>query len=349
MRMNCKCRLSIFFLCLIVTASLAVNSCRKNPTGSNVRTTPMNFIVPEGFPPPVYDFENNPVTEEGFALGKKLFRDNRLSLKADVTCSSCHQQEAAFTTFDHDLGHGTNHQHTTRNVPAIFNMAWHSEFQWDGSVSNLVDQPLTCLTAPEKMGEEVNSVINKLSGDAEYKKMFAESFGDENITGERISRAIAQFVVMLVSADSKYDKAKKGEAVFNSSEQNGYEIFTSKCTGCHSEPLFTDLSYRNNGLPLNPNYNDGGRIRVTGNASDSLKFKVPSLRNVGITGYFAHDGRFPAFTQMINHYNEGIEHNATLDPLLASNIPLTDLEKFYLQEFLHTLSDSSLISDPRFE
>jgi cytochrome c peroxidase len=90
-------------------------------------------------------------------------------------------------------------------------------------------------------------------------------------------------------------------------------------------------------------------MRVSGNSGDSLKFKVPTLRNVALTSYFAHDGRFPAFTQLIDHYVSGIEQGPTLDPALQNGIPLSDLEKFYIQEFLFTLTDSTLISDERFK
>jgi cytochrome c peroxidase len=347
--MNFKFRLTLVLILIISVCSIITNACRKSSVGSNAKTTPLNFVAPGGFPEPVYDFSSNPLTEEGFALGRKLFHDHTLSKNADVTCNSCHQQQAAYTTFDHDLGHGTNHQHTTRNVPVIFNMVWQHEFQWDGSVLNLEEQPLKCMTAPEKMGEEVNSVVSKLSTDNEYRKMFAKAFGDENISGERIAKALTQFVVMIVSANSKYDKMKRGEATFDASEQNGYEIFKSKCSSCHTEPLFKDLSYRNTGLPVNPFHPDYGRMMVTGNTSDSLKFKVPSLRNVGLTGYYTHDGRFVYFSEMLDHYINGVQQGPTLDPLLKNNIPLTDLEKFYVQQFLYTLDDSTLVTDPRFE
>jgi cytochrome c peroxidase len=347
--MTTKFKLTVAIVFSIGVAAVLTNSCKKSTIDRRHPTTPITFAVPEGFPPPVYDFSANPLTEEGFALGRKLFHDHALSSHLDVTCSSCHQQHAAYTTFDHDLGHGTNHQHTSRNVPGIFNMVWHREFQWDGSVTGLEQQVLTCMTAPEKMGETVDGVVNKLSSDTAYRRLFSNAFGDDVITGDRIAKAITQFVAMIVSADSKYDRMKKGEYTFNASEQNGYQLFQTHCASCHAEPLFTDLSYRNNGLPMNPVHNDFGRMRVTGNSSDSLKFKVPSLRNVALTGYFAHDGRFPAFTQMIEHYSNGIEQSPTLDPSLKNGIPLTDLEKFYLQEFLFTLTDSSMVTDPRFE
>ncbi len=198
------------------------------------------------------------------------------------------------------------------------------------------------------MGEEINSVINKLNADTVYKRMFGEAFGNESITRERIMLVLTQFTGSIVSANSKYDRMKKGQAAFNASEQSGYQLFQQKCAACHSEPLFTDLSYRNTGLEINPFHADYGRMEITMNAEDSLKFKVPTLRNVMLTSYYGHDGRYPAVSQMLDHYSEGINDGPTLDPLLKNKIPLTDLEKFYLREFLFTLNDSTLISDPRF-
>lgn len=345
--MNFKLQMIGVISCTIVAGMAIVSACKKSD--SNRRTTPIQFTVPDGFPAPVFNFAENPVTEEGFALGRTLFHDNRLSQGIDVTCSSCHQQQAAYTTFDHDLGHGTNRQHTRRNVPVIFNMAWHTGFEWDGKNKSLKDQMLACLTAPEKMGGEIAAITEKLQADTAYTRLFTEAFGDGNISNERISNALAQFVVMLVSHNSKYDKVLKGEAEFNASEAAGYELFKSKCASCHAEPLFTDLSFRNNGLVSTPFHIDYGRMEVTGNADDSLKFKIPTLRNVMLTGYYAHDGRFIAVGQLLEHYSEDITSIPTLDPSLQNGIPLTPLEKFYLEEFLFTLNDSTLINDARFE
>lgn len=346
--MNTKTGILILLASVISAGTIIISSCRKSDTARR-RTTPLAFTVPNNFPSPVYDFNENPITEEGSALGRRLFHDNRLSSHLDVTCSSCHQQQAAYTTFDHDLGHGTNHQHTRRNVPVIFNMAWEHEFEWDGRTKKLSDQPMACMTAPEKMGETEATVTEKLKADTAYRRMFAEAFGDDNITGDRMAKALTQFIVMLVSADSKYDKVKAGSATFNSSEQNGYDLFKAKCASCHSEPLFTDHSYRNNGIGTTPFHVDYGRMEVTGDPADSLKFKVPSLRNVALTGYFAHDGRYIAVGQLLDHYSSQIPASPTLDPLLENGIPLTALEKFYIEEFLKALTDSALISDPRFE
>jgi cytochrome c peroxidase len=339
----------ILILCLAAAGTIIISSCRKSDT-TRRKNTPLAFIVPNNFPVPVFNFNEVPLTEESFVLGRKLFHDNRLSAHADVTCASCHQQQAAYTTFDHDLGHGTNHQHTRRNVPVIFNMAWQSEFEWDGRIKKLIDQPIACMTAPEKMGETVNGVAEKLKSDTGYNRMFAEAFGDENINTDRLAKALTQFVVMLVSADSKYDKVvKAGSATFNSSEQIGYDLFKAKCASCHAEPLFTDLAFRNNGIGTTAFHVDYGRMEVTGDAADSLKFKVPTLRNIMLTGYYTHDGRYISVGQLLDHYSSLMTPSPTLDPMLQNGIPLTALEKFYIEEFLKTLTDSTLISNPRFE
>lgn len=346
--MTTKSKIIMGIVCFVLCGAIIIPACNKNDS-TRRRNTPLSFDIPAGFPDPVYDFNANPLTQEQFALGKKLFHDHHLSANADVTCASCHQQHAAYTTFDHDLGHGTNHQHTRRNVPVIFNMAWQNEFEWDGRNKSLAEQVLACMTAPEKMGGQVNSIAEKLKGDTAYTRLFTEAFGDANVTSQRLSSLLSQFVVSIVSAGSKYDKVKKGEAAFNTSEQNGYDLFQSKCASCHAEPLFTDLSYRNNGIGSNPFHVDYGRIEVTNDPLDSLKFKVPTLRNIMLTGYFAHDGRYIAVGQLLDHYSSAIAPQPTLDPLLTDGIPLTDLEKFYLEEFLFTLTDSTLIADPRFE
>jgi cytochrome c peroxidase len=334
--------------CIVAMAATAmqVNSCKKSDSVAG--TTPLNFEVPPGFPAPKYDFTNNPVTKEGFELGRKLFYDGILSKDGNFPCASCHQQFAAFATFDHDLSHGFNNQFTTRNANGLFNLAWQKEFMWDGGINNLEVQPLAPITAPNEMAEDINNVVNKLKADNNYKRMFNAAFGSDEVNSQRMLKALAQFMVMLVSADSKYDRVKKGTASFTAAEQSGYTIFKAKCASCHTEPLFTDDSYRNNGLPVNSFFNDIGRMRITGRKEDSLKFKVPSLRNVDLTFYYMHDGRFYTLDQVLNHYASGIVNSPTLDPLLATPIVLTNAERANVKAFLRTLTDSTFIKDPKF-
>lgn len=337
----------ILTISFIVLGAMVIESCRKSGDKAPA-TTPLAFNVPQGFPTPVFNFTASPVTQEGFDLGRRLFYDGRLSKDGNFPCASCHQQFAAFATFDHDLSHGFNNQFTTRNAPGLFNLAWHAAFQWDGGVNHLEVQPLAPITAPNEMAEDVNNVIEKLKQDEKYPVMFRAAFGTDEINSQRMLKALSQFMIMMVSGDSKYDKMKRGEATFNSAEQAGYATFQAKCASCHAEPMFSDFSFRNNGLALNSYLKDYGRMRITNKPSDSLKFKVPSLRNVYETYPYMHDGRFYNLSQVLEHYSSGIQASATLDPLLQNRIPLTSTEKFNLIYFLGTLSDTSFTKDKRF-
>lgn len=332
----------------LVISVLALSQCSKQDAGTSTSTTPIAFKPPVGWPAPVYNFSNNPLTEEGFELGKKLFFDGRLSKDGNFPCASCHQQFAGFANFDHDLSHGFNNQFTTRNAPPIFNMAWLSELHWDGGINNIEVQPLAPITAPNEMAETIDNVVLKLKADSGYQRMFTRAFGDPEINSQRMLKALTQFVGSIVSSNSKYDRVKRGEATFNSYEQQGYQLFQAKCATCHTEPLFTDNSFRNNGLDLNPTIRDIGRMRITAQRSDSLKFKVPTLRNIMLTFPYMHDGRIKSPMAVLDHYSDGIRPGPTLDPVLSQGIPLDAAEKLYLLEFFKTLTDSMLLNDKRF-
>lgn len=337
----------ISLIIVFAAVSAGINSCSKHGTAKG--TTALNFEIPNGFPQPQYTFQSNPLTQQGFDLGKRLFYDGLLSKDGNFPCASCHQQFAAFATFDHDLSHGFNNQFTTRNAPALQNLAWMKEFQWDGGVNHIEVQPLAPITAANEMAEDIGNVVTKLKSDAHYPAMFAAAFGDPEINSQRILKALAQFTASLVSSNSKYDKMTRGQATFNTTEQQGYTLFKAKkCVSCHQEPLFTDQSYRNNGMTLNPILKDYGRMTITGKKEDSLKFKVPSLRNVYLTFPYSHDGRFYSLENILDHYSNGIQQSATLDPLLKNKIPMSSEEKYYIKIFLSTLTDSTFINEKRF-
>jgi cytochrome c peroxidase len=309
---------------------------------------PLAFIVPKGWPKPSYDFSKNPLTEEGFKLGKKLFYDGRLSKDGNFSCGSCHQQFGAFDTYDHNVSHGFNNSNTTRNSPGLFNLAWQKEFMWDGGINHLDLQPLAPITAENEMGENIETVISKLRADREYRKLFKAAFGDESITYLRLGKALSQFLLQLVSSNSKYDKVMRGQAAFILPEKLGYEIFQKKCIGCHTEPMFTDYSYRNTGLTTDRYVNDFGRMKITGDPADSSKFRVPSLRNVALTFPYGHDGRFFSLMNVFEHYRKNMVADAHTDPLLKNRIGLSNFEIGQLTAFLYTLTDSVFIKDPRF-
>jgi cytochrome c peroxidase len=326
--------------------SYSLGSCSKNDNPNHL--TYLAQQIPAGFPEPAYRFADNPLTQEGFELGRKLFYDGRLSIDGAHPCSSCHQQIAAFGTFEHDRSHGVNATHTLRNAPVLFNLAWQSKFHWDGEFNSLYEEASHPIHGNTEMGETFAAVVNKLQQDEAYRKEFKKVFRSEFISPEHILKALAQFTGYLTSANSKYDHVKKGTASFTTQEQTGYQLFQAKCATCHAEPLFTDFSFRNIGLTIDPLLNDYGRFRVTKNPADSMKFKVPTLRNVYITSNYMHDGRFNTLAQCMEHYRSGIQQSSTLDPLLASGIPLTNTEISNLTSFLRTLTDSSFVLDPRF-
>jgi cytochrome c peroxidase len=308
----------------------------------------ITFTVPSNFPTPVYDMQSNPITKEGFLLGKKLFYDGILSKDGSVACGTCHIQSSGFSQHGHDLSHGIADRLTLRNAPAIQNVAWKKFFQWDGGVFNLDLFAVNPITAHNEMDETIENVLSKLRKNSQYPGMFKSAFGTEDITTERFLKALSQFQLLFVSANSKYDKVKRNEgAQFTSEEQAGYTLFKNKCATCHSEPFFTDETFRNNGLSVK-NINDKGRALITLNDKDVYSFIVPSLRNVMITAPYMHDGRFDNIDKVLEHYSSGMIDSPYLDSTFIQNqvigIPLSVAEKNNLKAFLNTLTDSDFIN-----
>jgi len=331
---------------LVVALSAIPFACKKEQSTRGLEKLPQE--IPESFPAPAYTFSDNPLSKEGFELGRRLFYDPQLSADGLVPCSSCHQQIAGFGTYEHDRSHGVFNSHTLRNAPVLFNLAWNTSFHWDGEFSSIADEAAHPLTGSNEMGQTYQRIIDYLEADASYRNAFKEVFRYPFIRPEFIHKALAQFTGSFVSADSKYDRYKKGTAVFTPQEENGYQVYQSKCAGCHPEPLFTDQSFRNIGLPVDPLLNDYGRMRITGNPADSLKFKVPTLRNTYISANYMHDGRFNTLQQCLNHYRNNVQQAATLDPLLINGITLTSTQNDNLLLFLRALTDSSFLRSPRF-
>jgi cytochrome c peroxidase len=341
-------RVIIALMIFVGTAFLFIGASKKD--SDPYKPTYLKLEIPKGWPKPAKDiFASNPLTEQGFQLGKKLFYDGRLSKDGNFPCASCHQQFAAFATYEHDFSHGINNLFTTRNAPALFNLAWMPLLHWDGGINHIEVQPLAPLTAHNEMGETIDSILKKLRKDTAYPKMFKAAFGTPLINSQRMLKALAQFTGSIVSYNSKYDKVLRGEDKFTPAEERGYAFFKNKCATCHTEPLFTDNSFRNNGLSVNTYLNDYGRMRITNNKNDSLKFKVPSLRNVTVTFPYMHDGRYYSIGQAIDHYRTGIiTTQPTLDTLLKNRIAINNAEKNDLIYFLFTLTDTTLTRSTRY-
>ncbi|WP_420856429.1 cytochrome-c peroxidase [Zunongwangia pacifica] len=333
---------------------LGLYSCSDDDAEYIAINKELEINVPANFPEVQYDLSANPPTEKGFELGKKLFYDGRLSSNGFISCGFCHEQRFAFTHHGHQFSHGINDLEGTRNAPAVQNMAFQKEFTWDGATSHLDLFPIIPITNEVEMGETVSNVISKLKEDTEYQQLFAEAFKDGEVNNEYFFKALSQFMVMMISSNSKYDKYVRGEegGSFTEIEEYGYELFQQKCASCHKTDLFTDDAFRNNGLPPYPGINDIGRAEVTGSVADNYKFKVPSLRNVAITAPYMHDGRFGSLASVLNFYDNGVQDSETLDPILKQNnrlgIDLSAEEKEALIAFLNTLTDETFLNDERF-
>lgn len=315
---------------------------------------PLEFKVPSNFPPLAYNISNNPPTQKGFELGKKLFYDGRLASDGVVSCGFCHIQENAFTHHGHTFSHGVNDAVGTRNTPSIQNLGYQTAFMWDGAVNHLDLQSILPFTNPVEMNGDFSAAITMMKGDAEYQKLYKLAFADGQINSENMLKALGQFMLMVTSSNSRFDKYRRNEAGGDLTQQelSGYAIFNQKCASCHATDLFTDNSFRNNGLSVNPALNDVGRYRVTELDQDLHKFKVPSLRNVEKTAPYMHDGRLLTLEGVLDHYSSEVVDSATLDPILKQNgtlgINLSTTEKSALIAFLKTLTDTQYLTDKRF-
>lgn len=313
---------------------------------------PYDFEIPDNFPPLIYNLDRNPLTNYGVELGRKLFYEGRLSSTNIVSCAFCHEQAHAFTHHGHNLSHGVHDRVGRRNTPATQNLGFYDTFFYDGAALNLDMVSIVPIHDENEMDETIPNILEKLRQDEEYQRLFKSAFDDEEITSTNMFRAMSQFMVIMISKDSKYDKYVRNEpgGEMTAKELYGLSLFQSKCASCHATDLFTDNEFRNIGLPINPILQDMGRAEVSGDPADNNKFKVPSLRNVGLTAPYMHDGRFGSLNSVLNHYRTNVQDDANLDPLLrhenGRGIPMTDEEAEAIIEFLHTLTDYEFINNP---
>jgi len=357
------------FITYIIAVIFLLVACKKNeseqPTDAKpvlYDTTPyaLNHV---GFPAPLIS-DDNLLTIQGVQLGRMLFYEKKLSGNSTQSCGSCHQQEFAFTdTTKFSLGiHGLLGK---RNSMSAVNMAWNTGgFFWDGRASLLRQQALMPIQDELEMDETIENVISKLSASKTYRDQFLRAFGSEEITANKIALALEQFMNSIVSNDTKFDRYKRGEIILDSAEERGRQLFFAEynpsfpelsgadCAHCHSGPNFSNNRYMNNGTKTDAEIIDIGRQGVTGNINDKGKFKVTTLRNVAITPPYMSDGSIKTLEEVINHYNNGLKESTTLDPALKftkeKGLMLDQQDKADLVAFLKTLTDYTLISDPKY-
>ena len=301
---------------------------------------------------------NNPLTEEGVALGKKLFFDKKLSGNNTQSCATCHSPQKSFTN-NRQFSEGIDGLLGTRNSMPLFNLAWNFDerFAWDGKELSLERQALEPVKNPIEMHANWEVVAEKLQASPEYPDLFLQAFGTSIIDSILITRAIAQFERILISGNSKFDQYLRGETTLTPQEQNGFTVFMDEAKGdcfhCHgsdNNPLWTDNKFHNNGL--DSAFSDLGLGAVTGDTNDNGKFKSPSIRNLKFTAPYMHDGRFTTLEGVIQHYSEGLQPSATIDPLMKKvsqgGVGLSTQEKVNLKAFLLSLSDPDFVNNPAF-
>jgi cytochrome c peroxidase len=300
--------------------------------------------------------EGNPLTVEGVALGDALFHDKRLSRANDQSCAGCHDRRHAFSD-GRKISVGTGGAVGRRSTMPLVNLAWARDFFWDGRAPSLREQVLVPIQTAHELNETLDRVVAKLEQDDTYPARFAAAFGAPGINADRIAKALEQFVLTLVSQDSRFDRAARKLATLTPQEQRGLQLFITEhdparglrgadCFHCHGGNLFTNHELMNNGLEERGN--DLGRMEVTGKASDRGKFKVPTLRNVALTAPYMHDGRFATLEAVVDHYDGPLHRSATLDPNLAKHpekgLGLKPEDKAALVAFLKSLTDESFAS-----
>lgn len=354
---------------------------------ASARTVPAELYVwnlPDWMSPPP-EPAGNPTTKSRVELGRRLFYDGRLSADGMRSCASCHQQSRSFSDAT-PFSWGVTGELTARNTMALANVGYAASLTWiNPYIVSLEFQARAPLFGqhPVEMGMEGRQdlLVAALSADETYRDLFPAAFPEEGgrISVKTITAALAAFERTLVSARSPYDdfhfggrtdaisgSAKRGEALFFGERLN--------CKSCHGGPRFNGdvtpdgapaTNLHNNGL-----YNiDGkgayprenvGLAAITSRPEDMGRFKVPSLRNVAVTGPYMHDGSLPTLAAVLDHYaaggrmippgerNSGDGRKSPYKDARVTGFALSAGERQDLLAFLDALTDERFLKDPRF-
>jgi len=300
------------------------------PPDDDLRNRALEILgpIPDQMPGAEHD------TKDLIKLGEKLFFDKRLSVNNTISCNSCHMVDKKRPGVDNEpTSPGAFGKRGDRNSPTVLNAGFHMAQFWDGRAADLVEQAQgPILNGVEMAMPDEKLVMSRLTADATYSKMFKKAFPNdaEPITYIHTARAIAAFERTLITEDRFDDYLEGKDKALSTLEKQGLNTFLSVgCTTCHNGPLLGGTTYMKAGL-VNPyeNTEDIGRAAVTKEEDDNYKFKVPSLRNVAITGPYFHDGAI-----------------ANLDEAVAKmgwmqlGVKLQDDQRQALVAFLHSLTD----------
>jgi cytochrome c peroxidase len=295
---------------------------------------------------------DNPLTKEGVLLGKFLFFDPILSGNNKQACGDCHNQGDAFTDNKKQFSEGIRAKLGTRNSMPIFNLMWADHLFWDGRAATLRELATMPIENPLEMDARIPDVLLKLNASSLYKSKFKSAFGVDTITKETLSKALEQFLLTIISDNSKFDRVNMGLEKFTASEQRGFDDMKIKgCFACHKGTLLHDNSFHNIGLEST--FTDVGLANFTKKNSDMGKFKTASLRNIAQSAPYMHDGRFATLMEVIDFYDNDVVIN-------SPNISLTEMsvirrnklsaeQKKDIIAFLNTLTDSKYLQNTNYK
>ena len=314
---------------------LFIGACA-NGEVTEVTASPMELVLPFGYPEPDLRADN-PFSKESVELGRLLFNDQRLSKERTISCASCHLPTQGFAD-NHKISPGVNGVMGFRNTPAITNLAYHSAFFMDGGALDLEIQLLAPIHTEEEMEGDIHLAAELIKKEEPYRSLSQIAYGRE-LDGYVISRAIANYERSLISGNSRFDQwfYNGDKEALTASEVRGWQLFNSErlnCKACHTGFLFTDMSYQNIGLY--EEYADIGRGRISNDAADNGKFKVPSLRDVTKTAPYMHDGSMGTLNEVLDHFLSGGVGHVNQSPEIRV-MSLNEMEKADLIAFLGAL------------
>lgn len=318
------------------------NSCQNDTSSSE-----FNLEKPPHFPE-VNSPDDNQLTENRVELGKILFYETALSIDSSISCATCHLQHLGFTD-GKAKSVGVQNRVGARNAPALINLGYDKFFFHDGGVTSLETQAMSPINNELEMDFDIHLAAARLAKSEVYQRLAMESYGRE-MSAFVLVRALAAFQRTLISGNSPFDAYfyEGDETALNESQKNGKAIFFGKggCFNCHNGFNLTNFSFENNGLY--ENYADKGRLRISLQAEDEGKFKVPTLRNIEKTAPYMHDGSLPTLAAVIEHYNSGGKNHANQSNFVKP-LNLTEQEKADLVNFLHALTDEEFLTNPSFK
>ena len=340
--------------------------------------------LPAYFPEPRVPADN-PMLEAKFQLGRALFYDKRVSGNGTLACAGCHLQNLAFTD-GKAVATGSTGMHTARSAQGLANVAYYTTYTWANfSLATLERQMLVPLLGefPVEMGlndTNIPVMLKRLSDDTDYAQRFAKIFPDtaQPINLENVIKAIATFERGLISATSKYDEFLARRATLTAQQEHGRSLFFSEqaqCTQCHSGFNFSDQTTLANDTKLTTPFHNTGLYNVDGKGgfpegnrgifelsnkpADMGAFRAPSLRNVALTAPYMHDGSIATLPDVLKFYaghgrtittgeNQGDGRANPFKDERVARIKLNESEQADVIAFLHTLTDESFLTNPRF-